>query len=657
MVDLFQPPNEDITYNLYRLASNSLTIGGNGNIEAIITKCSNIFPTNNFYRQYYTKFCNHLFNADDKLTLKPDTIKDILDYYDIPTTDATPIMIVDGENLDTLNQICIAALHENYDLLSQFASEYNNNKAIVDYDEKIGPIYTIPLNENTFTNTFFKLEKEISTDLPNNQRRNQRVEYFTRIKNDILKPIVTWLVNKYTEVKVEGVGAAGEAEGNTLIDLYSPFFDTGDKVHYINKFTDKLFDYLISEDGFDNEGIIELNLGSTILDLNLKQGRGKDIGLSFSYNEALEMATILKKELEKKDKLIVENVVAKYTYAEYKLMFKEITTLFNLKDRAGVTRCIGLLDSLYKIASTNRNSNVILKNKQKEKYSIDELLEECSQVAIKNPTNIDVTRIYLLGKKIGYYMTNPELLETDLNNAIFLLTGQENEDVQLFKKVINGTIDPRGITTLTKKYDELKSDDLFRKQVFCIIATTREKLESATKTEEAKAKIEEAKAKIERLKGNVNGTNDELLLFKFNATYDEYAKAEKAAADAAAFAKKNRNTAATKGGSRWGRKQRIKITPLKSKSKSKTKKHMRHRHKTMRKQKHNQKSKHRKSIARNTKQRKHTIRQNIADSDSILVVEMVNDLIDESWNSPPIIFRRNMQHIYINKIFFYVNSK
>ena len=97
--------------------------------------------------------------------------------------------------------------------------------------------------------------------------------------------------------------------------------------------------------------------------------------------------------------------------------------------------------------------------------------------------------------------------------------------------------------------------------------------------------------------------------------------------------KKNRNTKIQEkleqgnGGSRWGRKQRIKITP--PKSKSKTKKHMRHRHKTMRKQKHNQKSRHRKSIARNTKQRKHTIRQNIEDSDSILVGEMVNDLIDE----------------------------
>ena len=73
------------------------------------------------------------------------------------------------------------------------------------------------------------------------------------------------------------------------------------------------------------------------------------------------------------------------------------------------------------------------------------------------------------------------------------------------------------------------------------------------------------------------------------------------------------------GGSRWGRKQRIKITPLKSKLKTKTKKHVRHRHRTLRKQKQHQKSKHRKSIARNTKQRKHTIKQNNADSDSILL--------------------------------------
>jgi len=42
-----------------------------------------------------------------------------------------------------------------------------------------------------------------------------------------------------------------------------------------------------------------------------------------------------------------------------------------------------------------------------------------------------------------------------------------------------------------------------------------------------------------------------------------------------------------------------------------------------------QKSKHRKSIARNIKQRKHTIRQNITGKESILVGEMVNDLIDE----------------------------
>jgi len=343
--------------------------------------------------------------------------------------------------------------------------------------------------------------------------------------------------------------------------------------------------------------------------------------------------------LEKKGKLIVENVVAKYTYTAYKTMFEEITTPFNLKDRAsGTYTCIKLLDFLYQIASTNRYSRVILKNKQDKEYSIDELLEECLRVAITNPTNIDVTRIYLLGKKIGYYMTNPELLETDLNNAIFLLTGKENEDVQLFKKVINGTIDPSGIATLNTKIDNLETDDLFRKQVFCIIATTLEKLVSIIKTAEAAGKkdeaakkdAKEAKEKIEKLKGKlVDGTDAEKLLFKFNVKYDEYAKEEKAAAEKAKAEKAARNTATGKGGSRWGRKQRIKITPLKSKLKTKTKKYMRHRHRTLRKQKQHQKSKHRKSIARNTKQRKHTIKQNNADSDSILVGEMVNDLIDE----------------------------
>ena len=234
----------------------------------------------------------------------------------------------------------------------------------------------------------------------------------------------------------------------------------------------------------------------------------------------------------------------------------------------------------------------------REPVSINDLLEKCLKVAVTNDANVNVARIYLLGEKIGQYMKDPDILMNDLNNAVYMSTGKDNENVKLFKDLL---VNPDSEKTRLL-LENFSHDEALRKQIFYVISNTPKPDPIPNYFNEIYDAYDAWIDNEKEINANRETAKNALVIKtekkQLEITTSEHQK---------------------EGGSRWGRKQRIKITPLKSKLKTKTKKHVRHRHRTLRKQKQHQKSKHRKSIARNTKQRKHTIKQNNADSDSILL--------------------------------------
>ena len=491
----------------------------------------------------------------------------------------------------------------------------------------------IPLNSDTFTGLFFNdvaQDYDILTPamiqnlIATGNKDKKTTTYDAKIKNDVLLPLILWLIKIY---KPEQEGGGEQLESPELTELCSTI--TTNKDCHVNdevnvtKFTDILYNYLFVDNGLDSKGIIELNIGSVIPGLNLhqsiSQGGVNEGDFSYSYNELVIIANQLKQILIDKDAFVDENGVPKiYKFSEYSTfiecengkkiesplgqgLFDNINQNIQLPRRDYELTPAQALRVLYLISSEHTRGG-ILRDECNESVSINDLLEGCLEVAITNPTNVNVARIYLLGEKIGQYMKDPDILMNDLNNAVYMSTGKDNENVQLFKDLLVKPVREQ----IGLLLDNFMRDEELQKQIFYVIANTPKPVSIPNDFDEI-YRVYDAWIANEQAINGARKTAKDALVDEINIA--------KAAAQPG------------KGGSRWGRKQRIKITPPKSKSKSKTKKRMRHRHKTMRKQ--HQKSKHRKSIARNTKQRKHTIRQNNADSDSILVGEMVNDLIDE----------------------------
>ena len=509
--------------------------------------------------------------------LRQNIIIYILDYFGIS--------YFENINLNFLNELCIAALLKNDDLISIIVSEfYYDDNDILDLDVTTTKYDLIPLNTNTFPGLFYSI-KDI----------HQLYEQGDNIINLVLIPLIKWIEiikpsNKYNLIDLCKTYYSNYPMNTQIIDNMNNKCSDN---KYINNLADILYKYLFIDNGLDNNGDIELNIGSAIPVLNLHQPAGNVENIAnnftYSYNELAILSNDLKTILYEKN-IHHQN----YNYAEYLAIFSENKILLPLLTSRPDLSQIDALNALYGtcLSVLNKEDRINFKN---SKYYINDLLEICLEVAITNTTNVNVARIYLLGEKIGQYMKDHDILINDLNNAVYMLSGKDNENVELFK-FLSVNLDSEKIKLLL---DNFKRDEELQKQIFYVIANT--------------PKPNPIPDYFENI---------------YNA-YDAWIANEQAINDARKTEKNNREEEIqekleqVKGGSRWGRKQRIKITPLKSKSKSKTKKHMRHRHRTLRKQKQQQKSKHRKSIARNTKQRKHTIRQNIEDSDSILLRAVV----------------------------------
>jgi hypothetical protein len=622
--------DENIKNKWYDLASNLYTANLRQppreiNILSITKKCLDIFPNTGIFENLNDNIVPTLL-FEDGGDVRPNIKTYILDYFGIPDPGNTL-------NLDLLNQLCIAALLENDDLISIIVSEfYYEDNDILYLGADTDNNKLIPLNSDTFTGLFFNdvaqnydiLTPAMIQNLIANGRKDKKTTtYDAKIKNHVLLPLISWLIKIYKPEQGDG---EEQLESPELTELCSTITTNKDCVVNdpinVTKFTDILYNYLFVDNGLDSKGIIELNIGSVIPGLNLHQsisiGGVNEGDFSYSYNELVIIANQLKQILVDKNAFVDENgVPKKYIFAEYTKfiecgdgekietpsgdgLFDNIDQNIQLPRRDYELTPAQALRVLYLI-STKHKRGGILTSECSESVSINDLLEGCLRVAITNPTNVNVARIYLLGEKIGQYMKDPDILMNDLNNAVYMTTGKDNENVQLFKDLsVNPVREQIGLLL-----DNFIRDEELQKQLFYVIANTPKP------------------DPIPEYFNNIYSAYDAWIATETTLNANRKTAKDKLELDINA----QKATAPGKGGSRWGRKQRIKITPLKSKSKSK--KHMRHRHKTMRRQKHNQKSKHRKSIARNTKQRKHTIRQNIADPDSILVGEMVHDLIDE----------------------------
>ena len=350
--------------------------------------------------------------------LRQNIIIYILDYFGIS--------YFENINLNFLNELCIAALLKNDDLISIIVSEfYYDDNDILDLDVTTTKYDLIPLNTNTFPGLFYSF-KDI----------HQLYEQGGNIINLVLIPLIKWIEiinpsNKYNLIDLCKTYYSNYPINNQIIDNMNNKCSDN---KYIDNLADILYKYLFIDNGLDNNGDIELNIGSAIPVLNLHQPAGNVENIAnnftYSYNELAILSNDLKTILYEKN---IHN--QNYNYEEYLAIFSENKILLPLLTSRPDLSQIDALNALYGtcLSVLNKEDRISFKN---SKYYINDLLEICLEVAITNTTNVNVARIYLLGEKIGQYMKDPDILMNDLNNAVYMTTGKDNENVELFKDLL-----------------------------------------------------------------------------------------------------------------------------------------------------------------------------------------------------------------------------